>query len=147
LLCKQNEPEIEAAFYFDLALRTFLAVRDMIQKSNWPVLKFLTCDEYDGSNSPANVVNLQEAFTKVEQKPSYAPWKFGSAPFNGKSFMEFDVQISAVSILGGSSVSTKNVAKWKAGGELTDDGTEANIKNYSASTVYRVYTGKFSVEL
>jgi glutamate receptor, ionotropic, invertebrate len=49
IIILQGEPEIESAFYFDLALRTFLAIKAILQNGLWPPnMKYLTCDEYDG---------------------------------------------------------------------------------------------------
>jgi hypothetical protein len=62
----QGEPEIESAFYFDLALRTFLAIKAILQNGLWPPnMKYLTCDEYDGTNSPDHLIDLRSAFVEV----------------------------------------------------------------------------------
>lgn len=60
------EPEIESAFYFDLALRTFLAIKTILQNGLWPPnMKYLTCDEYDGTNSPDHTIDLRSYFIEV----------------------------------------------------------------------------------
>ena len=66
-LCKlQYEPEIQSAFYLDLALRTFLSVRNILVQGSWPPkMKYLSCDEYDGTNSPDHVIDLKTAFIDV----------------------------------------------------------------------------------
>lgn len=62
----QSEPEIVSAFYFDLALRTFLAIKSILQKGAWPPsMKYLTCDEYDGTNSPDHTIDLRTEFVAV----------------------------------------------------------------------------------
>jgi glutamate receptor, ionotropic, invertebrate len=63
----QGEPEIESAFYFDLALRTFLAIKSILSSGSWPPnMKYLTCDEYDGTNSPEHTIDLRTAFSEVK---------------------------------------------------------------------------------
>lgn len=62
----QGEPEIVSAFYFDLALRTFLAIKSILQNGLWPPnMKYLTCDEYDGTNSPDHTIDLRTYFVDV----------------------------------------------------------------------------------
>ncbi|KPJ17158.1 Glutamate receptor, ionotropic kainate 2 [Papilio machaon] len=61
-----GEPEITAAFYFDLSLRTFLAVKSLLDSGNWPNdMKYITCDEYDGKNTPNRTLDLKTAFREV----------------------------------------------------------------------------------
>lgn len=61
------EPEIESAFYFDLAIRTFLSVKQILQAGSWPPnIKYLSCDEYDGNNSPDHAIDLRAMFTEVK---------------------------------------------------------------------------------
>lgn len=56
------------AFYFDLALRTFLAIKSILQNGLWPPnMKYLTCDEYDGTNSPDHSIDLRSYFIDVIQ--------------------------------------------------------------------------------
>lgn len=62
----QGEPEIDSAFYFDLALRTFLAIKSILQNGLWPPnMKYLTCDEYDQTNSPDHIIDLRSYFIDV----------------------------------------------------------------------------------
>lgn len=60
----KQEPEISSAFYFDLALRTFLAVKEMLKGGVWPLdMKYLSCDNYDGTNTPDHTIDLKAYFT------------------------------------------------------------------------------------
>ncbi|CAH0553819.1 unnamed protein product [Brassicogethes aeneus] len=63
------DPEIAAAFYFDLALHSFLTIKDMIGEGAWKrnnVTNYVTCDEYDGKNSPKRRgLDLKKYFNKV----------------------------------------------------------------------------------
>ncbi|XP_036327744.1 ionotropic receptor 25a [Rhagoletis pomonella] len=59
-----EEPQIMSAFYFDLALRTFLAIKDMLQSGAWPKnMEYLGCDEFQGGNTPERNIDLKAAFT------------------------------------------------------------------------------------
>lgn len=106
-------------------------------------MKYLTCDEYDGTNSPNHTIDLKSAFIEVTEPTTYGPFEFpkGKTPFNGHSFMKFDMDISAVTIRGGASVSTKNLGKWEASlDNLLYVTSEDDMKNLTADIVYRVYT-------
>ncbi|CAG9797996.1 unnamed protein product [Chironomus riparius] len=138
------EPEIESAFYFDLAVRTFLSVKQILQVGAWPPnMKYLTCDEFDGTNSPEHTIDLKSYFVESTELPTYAPFEFGkgNVPFNGYSFMKFEADINAVTIRGGASVSTKLLGTWTAGlnNELKIAAIE-EMRNMTADIVYRVYT-------
>lgn len=56
----KHKHEISSAFYFDLALWTFLAVKDM----QW-INEYLTCDDYDGTNTPERKIDLKSYFKAV----------------------------------------------------------------------------------
>lgn len=55
--------------------------------------------------------------------------------------MTFDMDVNAVSIQNGASVSTKRLGSWRAGlnSNLTVE-DEYEMKNLTAAVVYRVYT-------
>ncbi|XP_037037565.1 ionotropic receptor 25a [Bradysia coprophila] len=139
----KKEPEITSAFYFDLALRSFLTVRDMLISGTWQSnMSYLTCDDYDGKNTPERAVDLKSYFIGITEPTTYGNFSLATrTPFNGYSYMKFDMDISSVSILGGASVNTKNLGSWTAGlsSPLSIVETE-DIKNLTADVVYRVYT-------
>ncbi|RZC36456.1 glutamate receptor ionotropic, kainate 2, partial [Asbolus verrucosus] len=137
------EPEIAAAFYFDLALYSFLAVKEMIADGAWKrnnATSYITCDEYDGNNTPRRIgLNLKKYFNKeTSETPTYGPISIVS---NGNSFMEFNMQLSAVGVRESSSDKSVPLGTWKAGYDsnltLVDPQT---MKNYTADVVYRVVT-------
>uniref|UniRef100_A0A8D8MDM1 Glutamate receptor ionotropic, kainate 3 n=1 Tax=Culex pipiens TaxID=7175 RepID=A0A8D8MDM1_CULPI len=140
----KQEPQTSSVFYFDIALRTFLAIKNILQVGAWPPnMKYLTCDEYDGSNTPNHTIDLKSAFIEVTEPATYGPLEFpkGKTSFNGHSYMKFDMDISAVTIRGGASVSTKTLGKWEAGlDNPLRIANEGDMKNLTADIVYRVYT-------
>lgn len=141
----KQEPEITSAFYFDMALRTFLAVREMLQVGAWPMdIKYLNCDNYDGTNTPDHTIDLKSYFVGVSEPTTYGSFEFNSRPalpFNGYSYMKFDMDINAVSIRGGASVNTKNLGFWTSGLDATISiKNQEDMKNLTADVVYRIYT-------
>ena len=107
-------------------------------------VKYLSCDDYDGSNTPDHTIDLRSYFVEVNEPPTYGVFEFGGKPripFNGNSYMKFDMDINAVTIRGGASVNTKSLGTWSAGIDnklkITN---EEEIKNLTADIVYRVYT-------
>lgn len=125
-------------------MRTFLAVKEMLLSGAWPTnMQYLSCDDYDGTNTPNRSIDLKPYFVAVTEPPTYGNLSFPkpNVNFNGNSLMKFDMEISAISIRGGASVNTKPLGSWTAGLSsplniiATDD-----MKNLTAHVVYRVYT-------
>nr|AVH87315.1 ionotropic receptor 27 [Holotrichia parallela] len=136
-----SDPEISAAFYFDLALQAFLSIKNMINDGGWPGNQsYITCDDYDGKNAPERkIFNLKKYFVKdTTETPSYGPMHVAT---NGQSFMQFNMQLTAVSVRAGSSDKAVNLGIWKAGFNnnmsLIDPDS---MGNYTADIVYRVAT-------
>ncbi|XP_060526726.1 ionotropic receptor 25a isoform X2 [Cylas formicarius] len=137
------EPEIEAAFYFDLALRSFLAVKEMLTDGSWKknnVTNFVTCDDYDEKNSPKRYgLELKKYLEKEStEPPTYGPFKIVS---NGLSYMEFQMALAAVYVRSGSSDKSLNLGVWQAGfdNNLTLNNPKV-MANYTADVVYKVVT-------
>ncbi|XP_018787692.1 PREDICTED: ionotropic receptor 25a [Bactrocera latifrons] len=140
-----EEPQIMSAFYFDLALRTFLAIKDMLQSGAWPKnMQYIGCDEFQGGNTPERNIDLRTAFTMVQEPTSYGMFELVTQPgksFNGYSYMKFEMDINVLQIRGGNSVNTKSIGTWTAGLDsplVVKD--EDVMKNLTADTVYRIFT-------
>ncbi|XP_055372265.1 ionotropic receptor 25a [Condylostylus longicornis] len=141
----KEPPEISSAFYFDLTLRTFLAIRELLQAGAWPKnMKYLTCDEYEGNNTPERNIDLITYFKNIKEPTTYGEFYLESTPgtpFNGHSYMKYEMDISVVSIRSGASVNTKSIGSWKAGLDAPLDVKDLEqMHNLTADTVYRVYT-------
>lgn len=113
----------------------------------WPTnMQYLSCDDYDGTNTPDRNIDLKSYFVNVKEPTTYGNFSFpartnNNNQFNGHSFMKFDMEISAVSVRGGASVNTKTLGTWTSG--LTSPINIVNAedtKNLTADVVYRVYT-------
>uniref|UniRef100_A0A182YN05 Ionotropic receptor 25a n=1 Tax=Anopheles stephensi TaxID=30069 RepID=A0A182YN05_ANOST len=141
----KQEPQITGFFYFDLTLRALIAIKNILQSGSWPSnMKYITCEDYDGTNTPNHTIDLKTAFVEVTEPTTFGPFeipKGAKVPFNGNTFMKFDMDINAVSIRSGASVNTRNLGTWEASlGAPINVANEAEIKNLTADVVYRVYT-------
>lgn len=109
-------------------------------------MQYLSCDDYDGTNTPDRPIDLKSYFVNVKEPTTYGNFSFpprttSNSQFNGHSYMKFDMEISAVSIRGGASVNTKSLGTWTSG--LTSPiniNNAEDMKNLTADVVYRVYT-------
>lgn len=117
----------------------------MLQTNSWPSdTQYLMCDEFSPGKTPKRPINLRKFFKEVDEPTTYGKFIMPDSPttdFNGNSFMEFDMDISAVSVRGGASVNTKNLGSWTAGlNSALKVSAADDIANLSAATVYRVFT-------
>lgn len=121
--------------------------REMLLVGAWPTnMQYLSCDDYDGTNTPERTIDLKQYFTNIKEPTTYGNFSFpprttSNSQFNGHSYMKFDMEISAVSIRGGASVNTKSLGTWTSG--LTSPiniNSAEDMKNLTADVVYRVYT-------
>lgn len=120
-----------------------LMFREMVADGVWRQndgTNYTTCDDYDGKNTPKRIgFNIKKYFNKESvETPTYGPITINS---NGFSFMEFNMQLSAIGVREGSSDKSIALGSWKAGYE--NNLTLLNVqvmKNYTADVVYRVVT-------
>ncbi|XP_071447959.1 ionotropic receptor 25a [Hetaerina americana] len=134
------EPELDAAFYFDLVLRTIVAVNAMLQDVDWKTaIQYVTCDDYEETDPPVRVdLNLWKYLEEAEISPSYAPM---SIEGNGQSLMEFSMKLEKVSIINSMAVSAESVGSWKAGlNSPVNIKNAKSLTNFSSVKVYRVVT-------
>lgn len=78
----------------------------------------------------------------MKETPAYAPFYIpDDDPTNGRSYMEFNTDLTAVTVKDGASIGSRVLGSWKAGLSnplsLTDPD---NMSDYSAQLVYRVVT-------
>nr|WJJ63356.1 ionotropic receptor 25a [Pachyrhinus yasumatsui] len=136
-------PEIEAAFYFDLAIKSFLAVKEMLLDGSWKknnVTNYVTCDDYEPKYSPKRFnLDLRSYLQKESSEPpTYGPFNVN---VNGLSYMEFSMALSAVYVRAGASDKSTQLGVWQAGFENNLTLLNAkDMKNYTADVVYKVVT-------
>ncbi|KAE8742923.1 Ionotropic receptor 25a [Frankliniella occidentalis] len=134
------EPEIASAFYFDLSLRAFMAVKQMMDKNQWPRLEYTSCEEYEEENPVVRKgYDLRRALREVQEPPSYA--SINVEDRNGHSFMEASMRLEKVTVMNGQSVSAEVEGSWKLGLDsplMIKD--VASISNLTAASVYRIVT-------
>lgn len=141
--CKVSVIELSPSFIVSVDIMK-CQYREMLLTGTWPTnMPMLTCDDYDGTNTPERTIDLRTFFVNVKEPATYGNFSFpsGNTPFNGHAMMKFDMDMSVVSVQGGASVSTKNLGNWTASLNSpimvkSDD----DMKNFTAAIVYRVYT-------
>lgn len=121
----------------------------MMRDGAWPPnMKYINCDEYDNTNAPSrNNMNLVKYFRHVKEPITTGNLILAEqAPFNGFSYLQFVMEMNAVSIRAGASVNTQRLGSWtaalKTGLHVT---ATTDILKLQASVVYRVYTVVVSV--
>lgn len=116
----------------------------MMRDGAWPTdMKYINCDEYDNTNSPSrNNMNLKKYFRNVtEPMTSGSLYLAPDGPFNGFSYLEFNMEMNAVSIRAGASVNTERLGSWTAGLRSPIVVTKpTEMQKLQAAVVYRVYT-------
>lgn len=117
----------------------------MQQTNVWPTdMQYISCDDYDGANSPERDIDLRRAFENIQDTPIYGNFTFPLAnmSFNGNSWMKFKMDISAISIVhGGTVVNVKPLGNWTADFSTPIQvNSIAEMSNYTAAQVYRVST-------
>lgn len=106
-------------------------------------MKYITCEDYDGTNTPNHTIDLKTAFIEVTEPTTFGPFEMpkGKTPFNGNTYMKFLMDINAVTIRSGASVNTHNLGTWEASlNAPINVANEVDLKNLTADVVYRVYT-------
>ncbi|CAG9835987.1 unnamed protein product [Diabrotica balteata] len=135
-----TEPIIASAFYFDLSLHSFIAIKELIADGVWKnaVTNYITCDEYNGNNSPKRIgLDLKKYFNKENSEMfTYGPITVES---NGMSFMDFQMVLSSVGVREGASDKSMSLGTWNAGfdNNLTLVDPKAMV-NLTADVVYRI---------
>lgn len=110
----------------------------------WPDdMEYISCAEFDGTNAPERDIDLRTAFVNVPDTPIYGDFTFPPAymPFNGHSWLQFRMDITAISVLGGAIVSLKTLGNWTAGvSSPIQVNSLEEMANFTAAQVYRVTT-------
>lgn len=167
------EPQISAMFYFDLAVKSMLAIRfflnfprfpiftcrwwliafrNIIDNGSWPLNgNYISCDEFDASTAPERSLDLRTAFVAVTEPTTYGRWHMAanSTQFNGNSYMKFHMEIRAIRLNGtvSASVSTASFGTWLSGLNNAINVTEPKLMStLSAAVIYRVATVVVRIE-
>lgn len=123
--------------------------RAMQQSGDWPTdMRYISCNDFDGTNSPVRDIDLRTAFVNVRDTPIYGNFTFPPAnmPFNGFSWMRFKMDISAISVQSGTTVSVKPLGTWMADISAPIQVNSIDeMSDLTAAQVYRVGTVVVSV--
>lgn len=115
----------------------------MIDTGTWPMkMQYLTCDEYNGKNTPKREIDLKSSFMKFSESATYGNFTFPTAnrAFNGNSFIKFDMSLSKLEVKNGNINSSVSLANWSAGFNNTLLIVSNQTLKLKAAVVYRVYT-------
>lgn len=121
----------------------------MLVSNSWPTnMQYIGCDEYNSTNSPNRNIDLMSFLVKdnLDTSSEYNLDNITfnilqNSSFNGNSFINFEVDIKAVTIQNGTTVDKKNLGIWSAGiNSPLNITANAEIKSLTADIVYRVYT-------
>lgn len=119
--------------------------RDILSAGGWPKnTRYISCDDFDGTNTPERNVDLRSAFGAVTEPTTYGSFVLNNEPnatFNGHSYMKFDMTVSSLSIRMGVSENAKELGTWLAGlNNPLNIQTSEEVRNLTADIVYRIYT-------
>ncbi|XP_054258118.1 ionotropic receptor 25a-like [Macrosteles quadrilineatus] len=134
------KPEIVAGFYFDVIVRSILALKSMSTNNELSkTTNFTSCDDYNEEDPPKRFnFDLRKHFMQVKGPVSIGPLHLES---NGNNYMNFSMKIEKVNILNSQVSSSRLVATWTTGfNQPLQVNDSSAIANFSAVQVYRVVT-------
>ncbi|KAK0083400.1 hypothetical protein PV325_008825 [Microctonus aethiopoides] len=139
-------PLLSSAFYYDFARLGVRAMRRAIMEKSWPSEpRYMTCNEYQGNNTPERNFNflkfLNKSTSDDDFKPTFASFHWGKK--NGEHRAKFEMKVSMVMIDNGNPVSIDDLAEWPAGIDSPLEFSESNkqlVINHTAITSFRIVT-------
>ncbi|CAL4099885.1 unnamed protein product, partial [Meganyctiphanes norvegica] len=105
-------PDIDAAFYFDFAVRGIKATGQVAKNGGYDSFDFVKCDNFDPANPPARDINLKQALQSVQVTDTWGPVKWGD---NGASYNDITLTMDKFMILSGRTAERKAMGEWVAG--------------------------------
>lgn len=107
----------------------------MLRTNNWPEnMEYLTCDNYNGSNTPQRSIDLKSFFVNVSEPATLGEFSLAkdNTPFNGFSTMKFDMEIMSLLVRGGNVYQRNVIGNWTAGFS-----SPVHISSYQSFEVHR----------
>lgn len=110
---------------------------------SWPEnMSYLTCENYNGSNTPERSLDLKSFFVDVPEPPTYGTFLLTSdvSSFNGYSTMQFDMDILSVSVQNGIEYKENLIGNWTAGfsTSLQIHDINTTLEVHKTKKIYRV---------
>lgn len=111
-------------------------------------MKYLTCDEYNGKNTPEREIDLKSSFINVTEPATFGNFSFSAAnrAFNGNVFIQFEMSLSKLMVKDGNINSSVSLAKWISGFNNNLLSVSNETSKLKAAVVYRVKTVVVSSE-
>ncbi|KAL7645090.1 UNVERIFIED_CONTAM: hypothetical protein RMT77_003468 [Armadillidium vulgare] len=130
-------PKLDAAFYFDFALRGIKAAGSMIKEGKYANFEFVRCSSFDESNPPVRQdFDFKSALQAVQMDPTWSLIMWGE---NGMTFPEVDLTMTRITLIRGKVAQSSNLGQWDAGMPGTIMFTSGlDLNEHQAVTVYRV---------
>ncbi|KAM7352126.1 LOW QUALITY PROTEIN: ionotropic receptor 25a-like [Cochliomyia hominivorax] len=140
-----DQLQVMAVFYFDLALKSFLAVGELLRSGNWSRdMEYLRCADYENENTPERFINLKEYLKSKTEPTSYGHFDlliFPGYTFNSQSSYTFPMNASLLHIQGGNIINSIPIGSLMANPYPLFVFTNEEVKKfYKANTVYRIFT-------
>ncbi|CAL4202702.1 unnamed protein product, partial [Meganyctiphanes norvegica] len=131
-------PDIDAAFYFDFAVRGIKATGQVAKNGGYDSFDFVKCDNFDPANPPARDINLKQALQSVQVTDTWGPVKWGD---NGASYNDITLTMDKFMILSGRTAERKAMGEWVAGmpGQIMLKAGQS-LAEMQAVTIYRITT-------
>ncbi|XP_023346465.1 ionotropic receptor 25a [Eurytemora carolleeae] len=133
-------PEVDAGFYFDLAVRAATSMKKLMAGGSLPNYSLSKCSEYTETTPVARSIDLLSVFKVDNPGMSYAygPMKISS---NGLSMMNFKVNLLSYTIESMKVADRKEIGSWEWGSSIMySPGMMNSMSGFRATTVYRVVT-------
>lgn len=115
----------------------------MIDSRTWPMkMQYLTCDEYNGKNTPERKIDLVNFFMNVAEPATFGNFSFPTMKraFNGISSIKFSMTLSKLEVKDGKINSSVGLAKWTPGTNNSLLSVFNITSKLKAAVVYRVKT-------
>lgn len=115
----------------------------MIDSGKWPMkMQYLTCDEFNGKNTPEREIDLKSSFLNVAEPATFGNFSFPIAnrTFNSNSFIKFNMSLLKLMVKDGNINSSVSLAKWTSGFNNNLLSVSNETSKLKAAVVYRVKT-------
>ncbi|CAG0883411.1 unnamed protein product [Cyprideis torosa] len=135
-------PPVDTAFYIDVIWKALLAAQALFAAGGYSAAwAITTCAAFEEANPPLprTGMDLRAAFEAATITPTYGPLSLSGG--NGNSYMEFNLDMTKLSIIKGKITESKRIGNYTTGLPGTVSSVdEDELSSFKAITVYKVVT-------
>ncbi|KAM7352961.1 ionotropic receptor 25a-like isoform 2-T2 [Cochliomyia hominivorax] len=140
-----DQIQIMAFFYFDLALTSILTIRNIMRSGNWSAdMEYIKCADYENNNIPLRYIHLYDYFKEVTEPTTYGDFQyhsFRSHIYNFRNYYTMQININLLQIEEGNVINSKPIrTMWNGPFTLNKHANDEDNKCYKANTLYRIFT-------